>query len=173
MFPPLPLDSTLLSLTFCTLLLYMSTPSSVFTSVCLFLFLSLFFSPHGSPWLCSICQACNFSSSDSRPFLVFAGPSLSLSLPLPTLSIQSTPTSLLQQWNLVEKYVHALKLFVFSSIINSLFIICPCLLFTFSSLCDRANRNHWPESVLAVAVTLSHFLKSANLLFCQPAKDLF
>lgn len=59
----------------------------------------------GSPWLCSICQACTFSSSDSRPFLVFKSLSLffslslpftlSLSLTLSTPSIQSTTNFLL------------------------------------------------------------------------------
>lgn len=69
----------------------MSVPSSVCLSVSLLILLS--------PWLCSICQACSFSSSDSRPFLVFASPSASL----PTPSIQSTP-NFQQQWDLIDKH---------------------------------------------------------------------
>lgn len=101
-------------------------------------------------------------------FGVCGSVSLTLSFPLLTLSIQSISTSLLQQWNLVANHAHALKQFLFSSIMNSLFIICPCLLFPFFPI-----MNHWPESVLAVAVTLSHVLKNANLLFCQLSKYLF
>lgn len=80
--------SSLLSLTVfspCYLSLYVSPLLSLSVSVSLLILLS--------PWVCSICQACNFSSSDFRPCLVFDSPSPSL----PTPSIQSTPNFLLQE----------------------------------------------------------------------------
>lgn len=130
---------------------------------CLSLYVSLL--PH-FPFVCSICQACNFSTSDSRPFLVLQSVSPSLSAP----SAQSTANNVLWRLRVRGKHIYALKPFLLFLFVGAAHLLLwPVCLSSFCLFLPhvRAHWRHWPGSLTVPANPLRQDHKSLILSTIQ------